>query len=101
LNVAQVCLKVIKHGRHVLVAACDAEILGKTLSDGKIDFCVNERFYGGDMVGLDEAIQLIKEATSANLVGTSLVRRATLEGLVHPQAIVVISGIPHAQIIRL
>ncbi|MEM2904302.1 MAG: DUF424 family protein [Candidatus Bathyarchaeia archaeon] len=96
-----VYLNVIRHGRHVLVAACDAEILGRTLRNGKVEFYVNEKFYKGDKVGLDEAIQLIRDATSANLVGNNLVRRATLEGLVHPQAIAVISGVPHAQIVKL
>lgn len=98
---AQVYLNVIRHGRHVLVAACDAEILGRTLTDGKIQFCVNKRFYEGDQMELEEAIQLIREATSANLVGSNVVRRATLEGLVHPQAVALISGVPHAQIVRL
>ena len=96
-----VYLNIIKHGQHILVAACDAEILGQTLNNGRIEFCVSEKFYKGDKMGLDEAIQLIKEATSANLVGIKLVRRATLEGLVHPQAVAMISGIPHAQIMRL
>jgi len=96
-----VYLNVFRHGGHILVAACDVEILGRTLYDGRIEFHVNEKFYKGSKVSLDEAMQLIREATSANLVGANLVKRATLEGLVHPQAIALISGVPHAQIVKL
>ncbi len=96
-----VYINVIKRGRHVLVAVCDEEVLGKTLNDGKVEFQISERFYKGEKVTLDEAIARVREATSANLVGHNVVKKATLEGLIHPKAIIHIAGIPHAQMIML
>lgn len=96
-----VYVKVVKHGRQVLVAACDAEVLGKTLSDGDIVFEVRESFYKGLRVKVEEAIALIENATVANLIGTHIVKKAIKEGLVHPEAILLISGVPHAQIVKL
>lgn len=80
---------------------CDAEILGKTLKQGNIVFCVREKFYKGSLVSLEEAIDLIHQSTVVNMVGQKIVNKAIEEGLVHPEAVLKIEGIPHAQIIRL
>lgn len=97
----KISVNVIKQGRHVLVAACDADLLGKTLKFGTIDFKVREDFYGGSLVHVEEAVSLIKNATDVNLVGSIIINRAIKEKLVHPQAVLDISGVPHAQIIKL
>ena len=98
---SRISVNVIKQGRHVLVAACDVDLLGKTLKFGKVNFEVREDFYGGCIVHVDEAVSLIRNATNVNLVGSIIVNRAIKEKLVHPQAVLDISGVPHAQIIKL
>ncbi len=88
-------------GRQRLVAACDADLLGKTLKFGKITFTVRKDFYEGSLVHVNEAIAIIKSAPNINLVGNIIVDKALQEGLVHPQAILDISGVPHTQIIKM
>jgi len=83
------------------LATCDAELLGQILRDGKIVFEVKENFYKGSKVSVEEAIQLVKQCTIVNMVGRRIVKRAVEEGLVHPEAILEISGVPHAQIVKL
>lgn len=85
----------------MLVAACDSEILGKTFKHGELIFEVRESFYKGARMEIKEAIELIRNATNANLVGSNIVNAAIQEGLVHPEAVLVICGIPHAIIVRL
>lgn len=97
----KISVNVIKQGTHVLVAACDADLLDKTLKFGTIDFKVRKDFYGGSLVHVEEAVSLIKNATDANLVGSIIINRAIKEKLLHPQAVLDISGVPHAQIIKL
>jgi len=97
----EVSINIIKQGRHVLVAACDLNLLGKTLKFGKINFEVRRNFYGGSIVNVEEAVNLIKQGTSVNLVGPMIVKRVIEAGLIHPQAVLDISGIPHAQIMKL
>jgi hypothetical protein len=87
-------------GKCVLLAICDAEILGKTLREGKIVFRVKEEFYKGAKVNLEEAVALIEQSTIVNLVGENIVKKAVEKGYVHPEAIIKIQGIPHAQIIK-
>ena len=97
----EVYVKIRRWGRQVLLAACDAEILGKTLKDSNVTFEVSEKFYKGFKTSIDEAIDLIEESTIVNLVGTNIVRRAIERGYVHPDAVIEICGIPHAQIIKI
>jgi hypothetical protein len=95
-----VYVNVIKHGEHMLVAVCDVTMLGKILKHGALTFEVKKSFYGNKKVKLEEAIDLIKNSTSANLVGHDIVNEALKERLVHPNAVMLISGVPHAQLIK-
>lgn len=85
----------------MLLAACDEELLGKILRHGKLVFKVKEEFYKGPKMPVEGAIELIKESTIVNLVGTNIVNKAIEEGLVHPEAVLKISGVPHAQIVKI
>ncbi len=90
-----------KWGHYVLLATCDAELLGKVLREGKIVFEIREDFYKGTKVSVDEAIDLMKHSTVVNMVGKCIVEKALENGMVHPEAILEISGVPHAQIMKL
>lgn len=85
----------------LVVAVCDEELLGKTISDGRIKIYVDPSFYGGRLVDVEEALRIIDRSTIANLIGRRIVDAAIKHGLVHPEAVTEINGIPHAQIIRI
>lgn len=89
-----------KIGNNVLLAICDAEILGKTLCEGKIVFKVKEEFYKGAKVSIEDAVAMIENSTIVNMVGKNVVKKAVEKGYVHPEAILNIEGIPHAQILK-
>jgi len=62
---------------------------------------VREEFYKGLRVSVEEAVDLMRQSTVVNMVGECVVGRAIEEGLVHPEAVLRISGVPHAQIVRM
>jgi len=93
-------MSIRKVGGNVLLAICDAEILGKTLREGKIVFHVKEKFYKGSRVNVEEAVAMIENSTIVNMVGRNVVQRAVEEGYVHPEAVLNIDGVPHAQIVK-
>jgi len=90
-----------KTGRNVLLCICDAEILGKTFHEGKITFRVKEDFYKGRRVVVEKAIDLIEASTIVNMVGKNVVKKAIERGFVHPEAVLNIEGVPHAQIVKI
>jgi hypothetical protein len=97
----EVYMNLRKVGNNVLLAMCDAEILGKTLREGKIVFHVKEEFYEGPRVSIEEAVSMIANSTIVNMIGKNVVRKAIERGYVHPEAVLNIDGIPHAQIVRI
>lgn len=84
----------------VLLAMCDADLLGKTLKQGKIVFHIREEFYKGSLMRLEEAVGLIRQSTIVNMVGQRIVRKAVEEGWIHPDAVLEIEGVPHAQVVK-
>ena len=85
----------------MLLAACDEELLGETLRDGKMVFKVGEEFYKGPKMPVEDAVELMKESTIVNLIGPNIVNKAIEKGLVHPEAVLIICGVPHAQIVKM
>jgi hypothetical protein len=88
-------------GKDVLLAICDTDVLGKTLREGKIVFRVKEEFYKGGKVTIEEAVDMIANSNIVNMVGKNCVEKAIQKGYVHPEAVLNIEGIPHAQIVKL
>jgi hypothetical protein len=97
----KVYIKLQQTGKDVILAMCDIDLLGKTLQEGKITFKVKEEFYNGGKTTVDEAVNMIKNATIINLVGKCCVEKAIQNGYVHPDAVLTINGVPHAQIMKL
>ena len=93
--------KLQKCGEYVLLAACDEELLGEILRDGKIVFKIGEEFYKGPKIPVEDAVELMKESTIVNMVGPNIVKKAIEQGLVHPEAVINICGVPHAQIVKI
>jgi len=97
----EVYMNLKKIGRNVLLAICDCEVLGKTLREGKIVFHVKEEFYKGTKVSIEEAVCMIENSNIVNMIGKNVVKKAIEKGHVHPEAVLNIEGIPHAQIVKL
>ena len=97
----QVYMNLKQNGKNVLLAVCDSELIGKTLREGKIVFHIKDEFYNGRKATVEEALGMIDNSTIVNLVGKQCVEKAIAKGYVHPEAVIKIEGIPHAQIVKL
>ena len=97
----EVHLRVIHDKRGVLVAACDAGLLGETFRQGRMKLEVNTQFYGGALCAVEKAMQALAEADIANLVGENTIKAAVDKGLVDPGAVIYFGAVPHVQIVKL
>jgi hypothetical protein len=88
-------------GHEILVAACDCELLGKSFSEDELRLDVPERFYGGEKVDARLLVEVLSLATIGNLVGPETVGAAVEAGLVDPECVIRVQGIPHAQMVRM
>ena len=96
-----ISIKIYKQGKDILIGACDEELIGKKFIDGKFQIDVNKDFYGGRIISIDTLIEYLKDATIANLVGKKAVNCAIKIGLIDPECVLKIKGIPHAQMVRM
>lgn len=90
-------MRIHRQGREVLVAVSDAALVGKEFREGNLRLQVPEAFYGTDGADATEVLRELSMCTIANLVGVDIVTLAIQHGLVHPDNVLDIQGVPHAQ----
>jgi len=96
-----ISIKIYEQGDDLVIGACDEHLLGKKFVDGKLQIDVSENFYGGQRISEKTLAKYLLDATIANLVGEEAVNCAIKLGLVNPDCILKIRGVPHAQMIRM
>jgi len=96
----QVSIKTHKAQGQIVVAMCDAELVGRKLKDGKIVVTLNEGFYGGEVFDEDESgiFNLLRGASSYNIFGERAIAVAVKFNLVDKSTVRVVDGVPHAQV---
>lgn len=96
-----ICMKMHSQGRELLLAACDEALLGKTFSSDGLKMTVSEDFYHADTGDEESLVSRLQVSTMANLVGETTVDIAIRHGYVDPGCVLVIGGVPHAQMARM
>ena len=88
-------------GGNSVLACCDRELLGKTISDKEIELHISEAFYGGNPVNEKELAEMLHEYGNINLAGNRCVSVAIKEGLISERGVIKINSTMHAIIMRL
>ncbi len=82
-----------------VVAACDAELLGRSLPlAGGGSVTITSHFYGERRVSKEELLWALERATVANLLGARVLEVAAEGGHVAPGGTTNLGGVPHAEI---
>jgi hypothetical protein len=88
-------------GGELLVAACDAALVGRRFEEGELCLELRPGFYDGERVDRKLLLEVLALATIANLAGEETVGAAVEAGLVDPECVIRIKGVPHAQLVRM
>jgi uncharacterized protein len=96
---SSIYLKSYSVNKEILVAACDSELIGRTFCEGELHLYVNEDFFKGQPADEYEVKKALKEATIANLVGKRSVTCGIDSGVVDEHCVILIGGVPHAQMV--
>ena len=96
-----ICVKVHRSGKEVIVAACDEDLLGQTYRSDKLKIYVSRDFYEGQICDEAVLVSRLDRATIANLVGKRTVEAAVKHGSIDADCVIVIGGVPHAQMVRM
>lgn len=97
-----VYIKIHKSYRDV-IAVCDENLIGKKFEEGKMQIEITETFFKGKLVEEKEAESIInemkKEDATFNIAGQRSINLFLKMGLVSPEGIKTIQGIPVALIL--
>jgi hypothetical protein len=96
-----ISVKVHSRGKELLVAASDSDLLGRTFRSDNLRLHVSREFYEGEILDEEAFLSRLAMATVANLVGEETVGVAIKRGFVNSDCVLVIDGIPHAQMARM
>jgi hypothetical protein len=96
---ASMYLKSYSVNKEILVAACDSELVGRTFCEGELHLYVNKDFFKGQPADEHEVKKALEEATIANLVGERSVTCGIDSGVVDENCVIIIDGVPHAQMV--
>jgi hypothetical protein len=96
-----ITVRVYRHRSEVVVAACDKELLGRTMREGELKLDVCSSFFEGEDADEEILLNRIQNATIANLVGEETVRIAIKHELVDKECVARIEGVPHVQLVKM
>ncbi len=82
-----------------MLAVCDSELLGKCISDGKLQLDLTSPFYAGKELTEKEFEETLGQYDNLNIVGERAVAIGKKCGLV--DKIITVKGVPHAQVCNL
>lgn len=84
----------------ILVNMCDEELVGKTVTEGKLKVHLSPEFYSGEVVDKGEALTLIRTCQIVNLAGSRCVSLAVDNEVGAPEAIREIEEVPFLMIYK-
>ncbi|MHA1291622.1 MAG: DUF424 domain-containing protein [Promethearchaeota archaeon] len=78
------------------IACCDAYLLNKVFKEGNLKIKISNSFYGGNLIELEEAIEILKASTNFNIVGKYIINKAIDYELLSKDGVRKINGVPMA-----
>ncbi len=96
-----IVLKWNRSGMGSVLAAADADIIGKCIHHNNIDILISEKFYGTEVVSDLQFLEALELATNCNLFGNYTVRIAVDNGFVDTSSVMTIDSIMHAIIVQI
>ena len=91
---AEFSIKVTNYQGSTILNMCDADLLGRNVSDKKHVINISKNYYGDKTVGIVEAKNLLRQSLIINMVGKETVSAAIEIGVGSEQGIRTIDGIP-------
>ena len=92
----KVFLKIHHRSEIETVACCDEDLLNKVFKEGNLRIEISDRFFGGNLINLDDAINILKQASYFNIIGEGIINRAIDCQVLPKEGILNINGIPMA-----
>ncbi|MFX1337592.1 MAG: DUF424 domain-containing protein [Promethearchaeota archaeon] len=78
------------------VACCDENLLDQVFTEGNLQIKITNQFFGGTLINVEEAIEILKQASYFNIVGEHIVKEAVNCKILPIEGVRSINGVPMA-----
>ena len=90
----QFCAKIIEYQKKIMLNICDAELLGKNISQNELNVAISKSYYGDQIIEKDEAKKLLENSSIINMVGKNTISLSLELGVGSENGVKKISGVP-------
>jgi uncharacterized protein len=90
----QFSVKVTEYQKNLMLNICDADLLGKTITQDELNITISKSYYGNQIIEQDEAKKLLETSSIINMVGKNTISLSLELGIGSELGIKNISGIP-------
>jgi len=92
----KVYLKIHRRNDIDTVACCDEDLLNKVFTEGDLRIDINSNFFGGELLAIEQALEILKEALYFNIIGENITSKAIALQLLPKDGVRKINSIPMA-----
>ncbi len=92
----KVFLKIHYKNEIETVACCDEGLLEQVFTEGNLKIKITNQFFGGTLISVEEAIEILKQASYFNIVGKNIVNKAVSCKILPIEGVRSINGVPMA-----
>ena len=90
----QFAVKVSDYQKKIMLNICDADLLGKKITQDDLTMNISESYYGDRFVEAEEAETLLKTSSIINMAGQETVSLSVKLGVGSESGIKRVSGVP-------
>ncbi len=87
-------IKLTDYNKNVMLNICDADLLGKKITEKELKVHISQSYYGEKIVEKEEAKTLLKNSSIINMAGKEIVSLSTSLGIGSKDGIKEIDGVP-------
>jgi len=92
----KVYLKIHQRDEIETIACCDEQLLDQVFIEGKLRIEISSQFYGRTLINIEDAIDMLKQASYFNIVGENIITKAIDNKILPKEGVRSINGVPMA-----
>lgn len=93
--------RVSSYNGQAMLNICDANLLGRALTEDGLSIHINPVYYGGEMVGNQKAEELLLSSSIINMAGEKIVSLSTSVGVGVRSGTKMVDGIPFLIVLKM
>ena len=90
----QFSVKITEYQKNLMLNICDADLLGKNISQNELTVAISKSYYGDQIIEKDEAKKLLENSSIINMVGKNTISLSLELGIGSENGVKTISGVP-------